>query len=271
MLELKTILTIQEDHVLYATLNRPHKANAFNYQMWFEIEVLAQYVDQSKDIRVLVLQGVGKHFSAGIDFSLIMKLVQEVSDLADGYKQEVLRTKIVKMQKAFTALEECRKPVIAAIHGSCMGAGVDLITACDIRYASTEARFCVKEIDLAIVADIGTLQRLPTLVGEGVTREWAMTGRIVDTAEAEAKGLISRVFDSPEDLQQEVKVIAQQIACKSPLTQRGIKQVMNYGRDKSVADGLAYVATWNSATLLSSDSQEALAAMMTKREPHFKD
>ena len=271
MLGLKTIQTIQEGHVLHASFNRPEKANAFNRQMWFEVEQLADYVDQTDTIRVLVLRGEGKHFSSGIDFSLIMQLVQRASALPDGYKQEYLRTEIISMQRAFSAVERCRKPVIAAIHGSCIGAGVDLITACDIRYASADARFCVKEVDLAIVADIGTLQRLPPLVGEGVTREWAMTARMVLADEAESRGLVNRVFESSEALEREVKQIAQGIAQKSPLTQRGVKQVMNYGRGRTVAEGLEYVANWNAASLLSSDSQEAIAAMMSKRAPVFKE
>ncbi|MEZ5585034.1 MAG: enoyl-CoA hydratase-related protein [Candidatus Competibacteraceae bacterium] len=175
------------------------------------------------------------------------------------------------MQAAFTAVETCRKPVLAAVHGLCIGAGLDLIAACDMRYASAEAQFSLKEVDLGIVADIGSLQRLPRLIGEGLVRELAFTGCDVTATEAQAMGLVNRVFDSPQQLMEGVRDIARNIAAKSPLTVRGIKQIMNYSRDHSVADGLNQVATWNSAMLLSEDSQEAVLAAAQKRTPRFND
>lgn len=271
MAEFETIQVEVINKVAYATMNRPDKANALNGKLWFEIRDLAMWADATPEIRILVLQGAGKHFTAGIDFELIMQVMGETATLAEGHKQEALRAKISDLQSAFTALENCRKPVIASVHGSCIGGGIDLITACDIRYACNGAKFCVKEIDLAIVADIGTLQRLPPIVGEGNARELAMTGRKFDAAQAKAMGLISEVFEDEDALKNSVKEIAEQMAAKSPLTQRGIKHVMNHCRGKSVTDGLNYVATWNAAMLISADAQEAMAAMMQKRTPEFKD
>ncbi len=257
--------------VAYATLNRPDKANALNSKLWFEIGDVANWAHQTPEIRALVLQGAGKHFTAGIDFSLIMQIAGETATLPEGHKQEALRTKIIALQESFTALERCSKPVIASIHGSCIGGGIDLITACDIRYAAEQAVFSVKEIDLAIVADIGTLQRLPPIVGEGNARELAMTGRKFNAQEARDMGLVTQVFADQDALVAGVREIAEQIASKSPLTQRGIKHVMNHCRGRTVADGLNYVATWNAAMLMSADAQEAMAAMMQKRQAEFKD
>ena len=271
MPEFKYIQVEVINQVAYATLNRPDKANALNKTLWFEIGDLANWADETPEVRVLVLQGSGKHFTAGIDFSLIMEIVGETANLPDGHKQERLRTKIIALQDAFTALERCSKPVIASVQGSCIGGGIDLITACDIRYASEESVFCVKEIDLAIVADIGTLQRLPPIVGEGVARELAMTGRKFSADDAKAMGLVSETFADSEALSAGVREIAESIASKSPLTERGIKHVMNHCRGRTVADGLNYVATWNAAMLISVDAQEAMAAMMQKRKAEFKD
>lgn len=271
MTEFETIKVEVVNKVAYATMNRPEKANALNGKLWFEIGDLAKWVDSTPDVRVLVLRGAGKHFTAGIDFELIMQIMGETAHLPEGHKQEALRAKILELQGAFTALENCRKPVIAAINGSCIGGGIDLITACDIRYACADAKFSVKEIDLAIVADIGTLQRLPPIVGEGNARELAMTGRKFDAVQAKSMGLLSDVFEDADALASSVKEIAEQIASKSPLTQRGIKHVMNHCRGKSVSEGLNYVATWNAAMLMSADAQEAMAAMMQKRTPDFKD
>lgn len=271
MSEFENIQVEVANQVAYATLNRPEKANALNGKLWFEIGDLGKWADSTPEVRALVIQGSGNHFTAGIDFELIMQVVGETASLPDGHKQEQLRRKIMAMQNAFTALEDCRKPVIAAIHGSCIGGGIDLITACDLRYTVPDARFCVKEVDLAIVADVGTLQRLPPIVGEGIARELAMTARVFNGEEALAMGLVSRVFDSVETLRTGVQEIAESIAKKSPLTQRGIKQVMNHCRGKSVREGLEFVATWNAAVLVSADAQEAMGAMMQKREPKFND
>jgi enoyl-CoA hydratase/carnithine racemase len=169
------------------------------------------------------------------------------------------------------AAEACRKPILAAIHGACIGGGVDLITACDIRYATADARFSVKEIDLAIVADLGTLQRLPRLIGDGLARELAFTGRSFGGEEALAMRLVNRVFADQEALLSAVLEAARVIARKSPATIRGIKQELNYSRDHTVAQGLLHVAKHNASHLFSDDLAEALAATQEGRDPRFSD
>ena len=260
-----------KDQVAFIELARPDKANALNKTLWFEIESVAIWANKTPEVRVLVLSGQGKHFCSGIDFSLAMQLIQSTKKLPDGQKQEHLFHEVLKLQRAFTSLETCKKPVITAIHGGCIGGGVDLITACDMRYASSDATFCVKEIDLAIVADIGTLQRLPRLIGEGRSRELAFTGRNISAQEGLEMGLINAVFESKEEMMNKVSDVAKEIAQKSPLTIRGIKHVMNYSRDHSVADGLQYVATWNASMLLSEDIQIAMKGLMSKTSVDFKD
>lgn len=259
------------DHIANIRLNRPHKANALDGVLWHEIGDIFEQVDQDPEVRVAVLSGAGRHFCAGIDFELIGSVLAEAGKLPAGRKEERLRHIILELQAAFTALERCRKPVLAAIHGVCTGAGLDLVAACDMRYAATEARFSLKEVDLGIVADVGSLQRLPYLIGEGMVRELAFTGRDFDAAEASQRGLVNRVFADQQQLQAGVQTIAVAIAAKSPLTVRGIKEVLNFGRDHDVATGLSFVATWNAAMLLSEDSREAMAAAIQKRQPQFPD
>ena len=269
--EFSTLEVELKDKIVTARLNRPEKANALNETLWYELGDLAAWVDETPEARALVLLGNGKHFTAGIDFSLMMTVLGKVASLPEGHKQEGMRKQILSLQNAFTQLETCRKPVIAAIDGSCIGGGIDLITACDIRYATSTATFCVKEVDLAIVADIGTLQRLPPIVGEGMARDLALTGRSFGAEEALKMGLVSRVLPDGPALEEAALEAARGIASKSPLTVRGIKQVMNYSRGRPVAEGLDHVATWNAAMLMSKDAQEAMSAMMEKRAPVYDD
>ena len=259
------------DNIAHIELNRPDKANALNGALWQEIGAVFKWVDETPEVRVAILRGAGRHFCAGIDFALIGAVLDEVSALAAGRREERLRQFVHGLQAAFTAIELCRKPVLAAIQGLCIGGGLDLIAACDMRYAATDAAFSLKEADLAIVADVGSLQRLPYIIGAARVRELAFTARSFDAAEAERIGLVTRVFADSAQLWDGVQAVATELAAKSPLTMRGIKQVLNYSRDHRVADGLEYVATWNAAFLLSEDTREAVAATMQKRPPRFAD
>lgn len=256
-------------HIARVVLNRPEQANAIHETLWDEIGEVFEELDRLAEVRVIVLEGAGKHFCAGIDFSFVATIVAQAQAQPEGRKQEWLREKIIGMQKSFSQAEFCRKPVIAAVHGACVGAGLDLIAACDIRLAAKGAHFCLKEADLGLVADIGSLQRLPKLIGEGRTRELAFTARKMDAAEAEQVHLINGVYDDKDQLAKAAMSMAQTIAEKSPLTMRGVKTVMNYSRDHRVADGLEYVATWNAGMLLSSEAQEAVSALMERRTPRF--
>ena len=267
----QTLSVEQRGAVALVTLDRPEKANAMEEAMWHEIRDAMRWADATDAVRVVVLRGAGKHFTAGIDLAMLQGLATRIRHADPARASEKLRLLIRDLQDTLTAVERCRKPVIAAIHGACYGGGVDLATACDLRYCSADARFSVKEIDVGMTADVGTLQRLPKLVGEGIARELAYTGRVVDGAEAQAIRLVNRVFDTPEALADGVLAIAEAIAAKSPLAIRGVKEMITYARDHTVADGLNYVATWNAAMLLSRDLHEAGAAAREKRPPAFDD
>jgi enoyl-CoA hydratase/carnithine racemase len=266
----ETLVVTETDGVAHIELNRPDKVNAFNATMWKELRQAFDWLSTSH-ARVGVLSARGRHFTAGIDIALLVATQSEISALPEGSRQEKLKELIAEFQQAISAAESCRKPVLAAIHGACIGAGVDLITACDMRYASRDAGFSVKEIDVAIVADVGTLQRLPRLIGEGLARELAYTAREFDGNEAHAMRLVNRVFPDRDSLMSYVMDMAKTIAGKSPLAIRGIKDTLNYSRDHSVAEGLAYVAAKNAAILFSSDFAEAISAAQQKRNARFAD
>ena len=270
-LELSTLRVTLDQHIATVSLNRADKANAMNAAMWQEIRQAFEWVDRTPEVRVAVLQAEGKLFCSGIDLQMMMSMPAQIADDCEGRQREKLRRVILDLQDTLTSLERCRKPVLAAIHGPCIGGGVDLVVCADMRYASSEASFCIKEIDLGMVADVGTLQRLPKLVGQGITRELAYTGRTLGAAEAQQIGLVNRVFDSRAALYAGVQEIARQIAAKSPLSIRGSKEMLNYARDHSVADGLNHVATWNAAMLQSDDLMAAMVAGMSKQTPEFKN
>jgi len=270
-MQFDTLQVSLDAHIATITLNRPDKANAMNLAMWHEIRKAFQWVDATPEARVAILQGEGKLFTAGIDLQMMMGLGSQIQNDCDGRMRESLRAVILDLQDTLTSLERCRKPVLAAIHGGCIGGGIDLISCADMRYCSSDAYFSIREIDIGMVADVGTLQRLPKLIGDGMARELAYTGRRVEAAEAREIRLVNRVFESREALQLGVREIAAAIAAKSPLSIRGSKEMINYARDHSVADGLNYVATWNAAMLMSDDLQKAMMASMSKQTPEFKD
>lgn len=270
-MELETVTVAVADHIATVRLNRPAKANAMNLAMWHDLRTALRHVDELPEARVVILEGEGKHFTAGIDLQMMMGLLPQVRDACDGRTRERLRRVVLDLQDCLSSLEQCRKPVVAAVHGSCVGGGVDLICCADMRYCSADASFVIKEIDIGMVADVGTLQRLPKLIGEGMVRELAYTGRRLEAEEARAVGLVNRVFESPEALRAGVRELAATIAAKSPLAIRGTKEMLNYARDHSVADGLNYVATWNAAMLLSNDLTAAMTSAMTRQPATFKD
>ncbi len=259
------------DHIATIRLNRPDKVNAMNMAMWQELRQALKWVDATPEVRVAVLEGEGKLFTSGIDLQMMMSLSDTIQNDCEGRTRENLRRVILDLQDTLTSLERCRKPVLAAIHGACVGGGIDLICCADMRYCSNDASFCIKEIDIGMTADVGTLQRLPRLIGEGMARELAYTARKFSAAEALEMRLVNRVFESREAMQGGVRDIAKTIAAKSPLSVRGVKEMITYARDHTVADGLNYVATWNAAMLMSNDLQEAMMANMGKRSPEFKD
>lgn len=260
----------QRDHVAQVRFNRPEQANALDQASWAELPHLLQTLDDDPNVRVVLLSGTGKHFCAGIDTQMLMAL-NPVNIKEEARKREHVFHTITRLQAALTALEQCRKPIVAAIHGACIGAGLELAAACDLRYASEDAYFQLKEIDLGIVADLGGLQRLPHLMPAGVVQEMAFTGRKMQAAEAMQRGLVSLVHADAEALYKATLALAQQLAAKSPLVMRGIKRSLLYSRDHTVAEGLRDVATWNAATLLSADLAQAVQAMLTRQPATFED
>lgn len=259
-----------KDGVVLLEFNRPESANALDRDAWDELKSTFEAMDADPNVRAIVLAGSGKHFCSGIDLSLLASIGMVIEEDCGGRKGERLRRLILELQDTVTAIERCRKPVLAAIQGACLGGGVDIVTACDMRYASEDAFFSVKEINVGMVADLGSLQRLPKLIAEGHAREMTFTGRNVAAGEAQSIGLVNRVFENREKMLEEVMKIATTIASHSPLSIRGCKEMLNYTRDHSVADGLNYIATWNASMLLSEDLDEALKAMKERRKPEFR-
>lgn len=251
-------------------LDRPKQANALHRPLWDELHAVFRAADADPAVRVVVLAATGPHFCAGIDLEMLADL-DAVRDRGPGRAGEELRRIILGLQEVFTAVERCRVPVLAAVQGVCIGAGLDLAVACDLRYACADAAFTIKEIDMGLAADVGVLQRLPRIVGEGVTRELAYTGRTVSGREAAQLRLVNGCFDDPAQLAAGVAELARELAAKSPLALRGTKHAITYARDHSVADGLEQIATWNAATLLSTDLDEAIAAHREKRTPRYAD
>jgi enoyl-CoA hydratase len=251
-------------------LNRPDKANAMNLQMWDDLRNSFAWADNEPSVRVVVLSGNGKHFCAGMDLSVFGGLAAGFSGDA-GRNSEKMRLMIKKLQNDLSAIELCRKPVLAAVQGAAVGGAIDMLTCCDMRYCTEDTKFAIKEIDIGMTADVGTLQRLPKLIGDGVARELAYTGRNFYSPEALALGFVNRVFTDKETMLQGVLQIASQIASKSPLAIRGTKEMILFTRDHSVADGLNYIATWNAAMLMSPDMQKTLEATLEGKVAEYGD
>lgn len=262
-----------QNGVTTVLLNRPQKHNALSIPMWEELIDCFDSISRDPTVRVAILGATkGPAFCAGMDLGVF----QEMKELAAaepcaGRVREQLLAQIQYFQRGVSAPELCSKPVIAAVDGSVIGGGVDLLTACDMRYCTARATFSVKEVDLAIVADVGTMQRLPHLVGDARARELTYTGRAIGGEEAESYGLVQGSFRCREELYEYVRALAGQIAAKSPLTVRGIKQVALYTRDHPTDDALGHVAQRNASTLYSDDLDEAFGAFAAKRAPTYPD
>ncbi len=271
MEDYKHFLIDIDQGVAKVSFNRPEKANALHEAAWIEMGNLFRFLDESPEVRVVVLSGEGKHFCAGIDLELLMDIGQFTQIDCGGKRAEKVLSTVKMLQEKINAIEQCRKPVLAAIHRGCIGGGVDIISACDMRYCTEDAYFTIKEVDMGLVADLGTLQRLPKLISPGLVSELAYTGRKLTAGEAEQTGLSNKVYQNKEDMLKGVLEIAQIIAQKSPLVVRGTKQTLLHSRDHAVGEGLDRIALWNAAMLLSNDLQEAFMASMQKRVGVFED
>lgn len=259
-----------EAGIAEVTLSATGKANRMGPDYWTQLPTLFARLDAEEAVRVVLLKGAGEHFSFGLDLaSMAAELAPMLQADAGAKARQQLLATIRRLQEANTAVARCRKPVIAAISGWCIGGGVDLITACDVRLASSDAKFSVREVKLAMVADVGTLARLPAIVGQGVARELALTGDDVDAARALRVGLVNDVFASQAELLTGARAMAARMAKNSPLVLAGIKEVMNAQSEAAARESLATVALWNAAFLPSKDLLEAMGAFMEKREPTF--
>ncbi len=249
----------------------PGKGNAMGPDFWRELPQVFAALDADEAVRAVIVRGEGKSFSYGLDLPAMMGGGGELPLAGANLAAERTRLfdLILTMQGAVSSVAACRKPVIAAICGWCIGGGLDLIAACDIRLASAEARFSLREVKLAIVADIGSLQRLPAIIGEGHTRELAFTGKDIDAARALRIGLVNEVYETPERLLTEARAMAGEIAANPPLAVQGAKRVLNACAGKPVAEGLQIGALWNAAFLQSHDLEEAVAAFLERRPPRF--
>ena len=247
-------------------LNRPDKRNALTIEMWEEIGQCFNELSDDSDCRAIIISGNGKIFCAGIDISAFLQIVPKQSDIA--HKALYLMDVLAKFQRAFTTLESCKKPVIAAIHSGCVGGGVDLVTAADIRLISSDSFFQVKEVDIGIAADVGTLQRLPKIIGnQSAVNEMCLTARRVYADEAMKLGLASRMYVDKTSLLDGAFALAKTIASKSPVAVQGTKANLVYSRNHSVEEGLRYVATWNSAMLLGNDPVTAISGGNNFEDP----
>ena len=251
-------------------MNRPDKANGMTADFWADLPRLLAALNADESVRVAVISGEGRHFTGGMDLAAFTDIAALFAN-EPGRAAYAMRDLILALQDAFNAIERARFPVIAAIHGACIGAGIDMITACDLRVASADAYFSIEEINIGMAADVGTLQRLPKLIAPAIAAELAYTGRRFAAAEARAIGLVSAVHDHHGQLMSAASELAHSIAKKSPLAIAGIKRNLAYARDHTVADGLDYIATWNGGMLRAGELMTAIQAKMAKTEATFAD
>lgn len=269
-------LTIERDGgVATLFLDRPEKLNALHRPLWHSIPAAVAVLDADPDVRVIVLAGKGKAFCAGIDLMDHAQGLGGGGSLSGGEgsavaKRRQLYDDIRAYQRTCSSFADTNKPVIAAVHGPCIGAGMDLITACDIRLASAEATFSVRETRIAMVADVGSLQRLPRVIGDGAAREWIFTGGDYTAQHAREVRLLNDVLPDPAAVLARARELAAAIAANSPLAVQGSKQVLGFASRREVDSQLDYVALWNAAFLHSDDLGEAMQAFMQRRAPQFR-
>lgn len=264
-----------EDGVGHLVLNKGEDLNKMTMNFWYELPKILDEIDRDASLRVLILTSTGKHFCAGMDlknFGTLGNDAEKKTNVPDKARiGENLYRVAKELQDMLSKLEKLRIPVLAGIQGGCIGGGLDLVTAADMRFASKDAFFCIQEVNIGMAADIGTLQRLPRVIPEGKVRELAYTGRRMPAEEALETGLVNKVYESQEDLVSGLKEMAAVIASKSPLAVYGTKAILNFSRDHTIAEGLEYNALWSGAMLPQEDMAEAMMSNMEKRDPDFKD
>ena len=266
-----------ENNIAHIVLNRPEKRNSMNVAFWEELPAIVHDIDNNSLARVIVVSSTGPHFTSGLDINAFLmdgasNETGEADPKAHRVRSEKLYQNIKRMQKSFSVLEECRVPALAAIQGGCIGGAVDMISAADCRYCTEDAFFSIEEINLGMTADLGTLQRLPSLISIGLVKELAYTGRRMPAVEAKTAGLVNNVYADHQSMMTGVMSIANEIAARSPLAVLGCKEMINYSRDHSMSDSLDYMAVWQSGMFQpQTDMMETFTAKAEKRKPNFDD
>lgn len=261
------------DGIAHIQLNRPEALNAMNRAFWNELPAIVRDISDNARARVIVISSTGKHFSAGMDLSVFTSGgTTGTEGRADREtRNESFRYHVHHLQDVFSCLDQARMPVLVAVQGGCIGGAVDMTTACDIRYATADAFFCIQEINIGMTADVGTFPRLCKLIPEGWVRELAYTGRRLPAAKAKELGLVNEVYATHEELLAAVMETAREIASKAPLAVAGSKVMINYARDHTIKDGLDYIATWQTGMFAPAHMAEAFTAKAEKRDGVFPD
>ena len=263
-----TLEVKQEGHIAHVVLNRPDAMNSMIPEFWTELPAAIREIDDEGKTRVIVISSTGKHFSAGMDLSVFLNMKEDFKG-DPSRRAERMRRMVMLLQDSFTAIEQARMPVIGAVQGGAIGGAVDLLSACDMRYCTQDAFFTIKETQLGMTADVGTLQRLPKLIPIGIVKELAYTGRNFGAAEAQQLGFVNQVFDDQTAMLDAVMKIAQQIAMNSPLAVSGTKTMINYAVEHTVAESLTYMATWQAGMFQMEDVFKAMEAQKTKTLPEY--
>jgi enoyl-CoA hydratase len=267
---LKALNVTIADKIAHIQLSRPEELNTMNPDFWRELPAVVRAIDHEAAARVIVISSSGKHFTAGMDLKVFANMGAPAEGEPARYK-ESFRRMVLELQAAFNALEDARMPVLVAVHGACIGGGVDMVCAADIRYCTADAFFTIKETALAMMADLGTLQRMPGLMPQGLVRELAYTSRKFKADEALATGFVSRVFETRDEMLNEVMAIARQIARQSPMAVAGSKEMFNFNCNHGLRDSLQHAATWQAGMFSLPDLQQALKAQMEGQDAAFEE
>jgi len=261
-----------ENRIAHIRFSRPDQFNTFTPDAWVELPAIVRDIDRNAKARVIVVSSTGKHFTAGMDLAVFMQPEGITGEARDPHlKAEQFRANLRALQDSFTCLDQARIPVIICVQGGCIGAGVDMISACDIRLATKDAFFCIQEINIGMTADVGTFPRLCRLMPEGWVRQISYTGERLPAPRARELGLVNETFDTQQAMLDHAMALAREIASKNPLAVSGSKAMINYARDHTIADGLDYIGVWNAAMLSGPHMREAFMAKAEKRDPVFPD
>ena len=258
--------------IAHIRFNRPEKRNSMNEDFWTMFPKEVEELDDSGEIRALIVSSTGPHFSAGIDLSMFKDdIVENETDNEMGRSRGYFLQQLRFLQNAVSCLEAARFPVVTAVQGGCIGGGIDLITAADIRICTKDAFFLIEEINVGLAADIGTIQRLPKIIPAGIAREWTMLGEKVSADRAKEVGLVSSLHDNHEEMMKNAFEIAEKLASKTPLAMWVTKETLNYSRDHTVKESLENVALWNAATLHKEDVMSTMMSKMQKKNPEYRN